>query len=333
MKIIKYFTVIFFLLYNGTLTANEKLFSEWLNNFKIYALDKGISEKTYNLAMSDVVFLPKVIEYDRFQPEFYEDTKTYVSKRTSNQKVNKGIEIYELNKDFINFIDNEFSVEKELLLALMGIETNFGTYVGKMDILSSLATLSFDKRRSDFFTKELIIILRLIEEKKISHDVLYGSWAGAFGYFQFMPSTIKRYALDYDQNDIIDLKSTVDSFASAANYINKIGWVKNQPCFIKVKLSEDVPNKLLNTSAKKLHNKNQFKTLKKYLIKDSNFKNIDGNLIASIITPDKDIIPDSQNLEPAYVVFENYEKILQWNRSLRFGLAVCTLKDELENVL
>ena len=333
MKIIKYFTVIFFLLYNGTLSANEKLFSEWLNNFKIYALDKGISEKTYNLAMSDVVFLPKVIEYDRFQPEFYEDTKTYVSKRTSNQKVNKGIEIYELNKDFINHIDNEFSVEKELLLALMGIETNFGTYVGKMDILSSLATLSFDKRRSDFFTKELIIILRLIEEKKISHDVLYGSWAGAFGYFQFMPSTIKRYALDYDQNDIIDLKSTVDSFASAANYINKIGWVKNKPCFIKVKLSEDVPNKLLNTSAKKLHNKNQFKTLKKYLIKDSNFKNIDGNLIASIITPDKDIIPDSQNLEPAYVVFENYEKILQWNRSLRFGLAVCTLKDELENVL
>ena len=333
MKIIKYFTVIFFLLYNGTLSANEKLFSEWLNNFKIYALDKGISEKTYNLAMSDVVFLPKVIEYDRFQPEFYEDTKTYVSKRTSNQKVNKGIEIYELNKDFINFIDNEFSVEKELLLALMGIETNFGTYVGKMEILSSLATLSFDKRRSDFFTKELIIILRLIEEKKISHDVLYGSWAGAFGYFQFMPSTIKRYALDYDQNDIIDLKSTVDSFASAANYINKIGWVKNQPCFIKVKLSEDVPNKLLNTSAKKLHNKNQFKTLKKYLIKDSNFKNIDGNLIASIITPDKDIIPDSQNLEPAYVVFENYEKILQWNKSLRFGLAVCTLKDELENVL
>ena len=333
MKIIKYFTVIFFLLYNGTLSANEKLFSEWLNNFKIYALDKGISEKTFNLAMSNVVFLPKVIEYDRFQPEFYEDTKTYVSKRTSNQKVNKGIEIYELNKDFINHIDNEFSVEKELLLALMGIETNYGTYVGKMDILSSLATLSFDKRRSDFFTKELIIILKLIEEKKISHDVLYGSWAGAFGYFQFMPSTIKRYALDYDQNDIIDLKSTVDSFASAANYINKIGWVKNQPCFIKVKLSEDVPNKLLNTSAKKLHNKNQFKTLKKYLIKDSNFKNIDDNLIASIITPDKDIIPDSQNLEPAYVVFENYEKILQWNRSLRFGLAVCTLKDELENVL
>jgi membrane-bound lytic murein transglycosylase B len=333
MKIIKYFTVIFFLLYNGTLSANEKLFSEWLNNFKIYALDKGISEKTYNLAMSDVVFLPKVIEYDRFQPEFYEDTKTYVSKRTSNQKVNKGIEIYELNKDFINHIDNEFSVEKELLLALMGIETNYGTYVGKMDILSSLATLSFDKRRSDFFTKELIIILKLIEEKKISHDVLYGSWAGAFGYFQFMPSTIERYAIDYDQNDIINLKSTVDSFASAANYINRIGWIKNQPCFIKVELSENIPKKLLNTSAKKLHNKNQFKILKRYLIKDTNFINIDDNLIASIITPDKDIIPDSQNLEPAYIVFENYEKILQWNRSLRFALAVCTLKKEFENVL
>ena len=296
-------------------------------------MEKKISENTYNRAMSDVVFLPKIIKYDRFQPEFYEDTKTYISKRTSKHKVKMGNQLYELNKDFINTIDDKFSVEKELLLALMGIETNFGTYVGKMDILSSLATLSYDQRRSDFFTNELITILQLIDAGKIDHDILYGSWAGAFGFFQFMPSTIDKYAIDYDKNNVIELKSTIDSFASAANYINKIGWKKNQPCFIKVKLKKNVPNNLLNTSAKKLHNKNKFKILKKYLIKDDSFRVIDENLIASIITPDKDIIPEAQNLDPAYVVFENYEKILQWNRSLRFGLAVCTLKKKFENAL
>jgi len=333
MKIIKYFIIIFFTITHGTLNANEKEFSEWLVNFKVYALEKKISEKTFNLAMSDVVFLPKVIKYDRFQPEFYEDTKTYISKRTSKQKVSTGVKLYELNKDFINSIDNKFSVEKELLLALMGIETNFGTYVGKMDILSSLATLSYDQRRSDFFTNELITILQLIDAGKIDHDILYGSWAGAFGFFQFMPSTINSYAIDYDKNNIIELKSTIDSFASAANYINKIGWKKNQPCFIKVKLKKNIPNNILNTSAKKLHNKNKFKLLKKYLINEDNFNTINENLIASIITPDKDIIPDAQNLDPAYIVFENYEKILQWNRSLRFGLAVCTLKEKFENAL
>ncbi|MDA8834348.1 lytic murein transglycosylase [Candidatus Pelagibacter bacterium] len=333
MNIIKYFIIIFFTFIHGTLNANEKEFKEWLVNFKAYALEKKISEKTLNLAMSDVVFLPDVIKYDRFQPEFYEDTKTYISKRTSKQKVTAGIKLYELNKDFINSVDNKFSVEKELLLALMGIETNFGTYVGKMDILSSLATLSFDQRRSDFFTKELITILQLIDEGKIDHNILYGSWAGAFGFFQFMPSTIENYAIDYDKNNIIELKSTKDSFASAANYINKIGWKKNQPCFIKVKLKENIPNNILNTSAKKLHHKIKFKLLKKYIINEDGFNSINDNLIASIITPDKDIIPDAQNLDPAYIVFDNYEKILQWNRSLRFSLAVCTLKEKFENAL
>ena len=332
MKIIRNFIIIFLLFNNSSLTANNLLFNDWLKKFKLYALENKISESTFDMAMSDVIFLPKVIKYDRFQPEFYEDTKTYISKRSSSLKVKKGTELYRLNKKFINSIDKKFSVEKSLLLALMGIETNFGTYVGKMDILSSLATLSFDKRRSEFFTNELITILQLIESKKIDHDILYGSWAGAFGNFQFMPSTIEEYAIDYDNNDIIELKSTKDSFASAANYINQIGWKKNEPCFLKVSLAKNVPKKILNTSAKKLHNKKKFEILKQY-IKDKNTYLVDGDLIGAIITPDKDIIPDAENLEPAYIVFENFEKILQWNRSLRFGLAVCTLKGKFENVL
>ena len=329
---IKNLIILFLFFTNNTLSANDESFEEWLNNFKTYALENNISESTFDMAMSDVVFLPKVIKYDRFQPEFYEDTKTYISKRSSDLKVKKGTKLYKSNQSFVNSIDNKFSVEKSLLLALMGIETNFGTYVGKMDILSSLATLSFDERRSEFFTKELITVLKLIESKKIDHKILYGSWAGAFGYFQFMPSTIEQYAIDYDKNNIIELKSTKDSFASAANYINKIGWKKNQPCFVKVNLNKDVPKKLLNTSAKKLHNKKKFEVLKQYIV-GGNTYSIDAQLIGAIITPDKDIIPDAENLEPAYIVFENYEKILQWNRSLRFALAVCTLKGKFENVL
>ena len=332
MKITKYFIILFFLLNCEFLRASDRSFDEWLKSFKVYALKNNISKATFDMAMSDVIFLPKVIKYDRFQPEFYEDTKTYISKRSSNLKVKEGTKLYKANENFINLIDKKFSVEKSLLMALMGIETNFGTYVGKMDILSSLATLSFDERRSEFFTKELITILQLVEAQKIDHNILYGSWAGAFGNFQFMPSTIEQYAIDYDKNDIIELKSTQDSFASAANYINKIGWKKNEPCFVKVDLIKNVPKKLLNTSAKKLHHKNEFKFLKQY-IKDKNTHLINDKLIGAIITPDKDIIDNVKDLEPAYIVFENYEKILQWNRSLRFGLAVCTLKNKFENVL
>ena len=332
MKIIKIIFILFLSTYASAVKSNNVPFETWLDNFKKLALSNNISENTFDKTMSSVRFLPKVIKYDRFQPEFYEDTKTYISKRSSNQKIKKGLKLYNDNKDFINIIEKKFSIEKNLLLALMGIETNFGTYVGKMDILSSLATLSYDKRRSDFFTNELITVLQLVELGVIDHKILFGSWAGAFGNFQFMPTTIEKYAIDFDENKIIELKAIKDSFASAANYLKKIGWKKNQPCFIEITLKKDTPNLLLNTSAKLLHNKKKFKDLKKYILGNTKYE-INDNMIGSIITPDKDIIDNSENMKPAYIVFENYEKILQWNRSLRFALAVCTLKNEFSNVL
>ena len=208
----------------------------------------------------------------------------------------------------------------------MGIETNFGKYLGKMDIISSLATLSFDKRRSEFFTKELLILLRLVDKNIIDRRILYGSWAGAFGNFQFMPRTIKNYAIDYNNNKTIELKKIEDSFASAANYLKTIGWKKNQPCFYKIELKNNIPKKFLNSSARNIKNKKKVSFLKKY-IKDFEKLNIQNNLLGAIIIPDKDIIPGAETLSPAYIIFENYEKILNWNRSLRFALAVCTLKE------
>ncbi len=332
MKIIK---IIIYIALISTIPISSILaedFNSWVISFKDYAMKKGISKKTLDITMSKVKFLPKVIKYDRYQPEFYEDTYTYISKRTSDDKVKKGKKLFIKNNSLISNVESKFNVEKELLLSLMGIETNFGKYLGKMDILSSLATLSYDKRRSDFFTKELIIILRLIDSGVVDSNVLYGSWAGAFGNFQFMPSTIKNYALDYNNDKLIDLKSTEDSFASAANYLNKMGWKKNNPCFYKIKLKENIPIKYLNTSAKKIKNKKKFKYFKKYIV-DYNNININENLISGIITPDREIVENSKLLEPAYLVFDNYELILKWNRSLRFALAVCTLKDKFKNEL
>ena len=331
MKIIKFFLLIYLLFIQSIVLADNN-FNEWILDFKKKALSEGISTKTVNNIMDKAIFLPKVIQYDRYQPEFYEDTKTYISKRVNKKKIDKALSLYQERNLIIKDVENKFLVEKELLLALMGIETNFGKYLGKMDIVSSLATLSFDKRRSEFFTKELLILLKLIDNGIIDPAILYGSWAGAFGNFQFMPRTIKNYAIDYNENSIIELKDIDDSFASAANYINKIGWKTDQPCFYKVELKENVPKKYLNTSAKKIHNKKKLFYFEKYI---NNYNEIDlnKNILAAIVTPDKDIIPDAENLSPAYLIFSNYELILKWNRSLRFALAVCTLKNEIKNAL
>ena len=233
-------SIFLYLAFFTNVFANQD-FDHWLKKFQTTAVESGISKKVVYEIMSSAKFLPKVIEYDRYQPEFYEDTSTYIKKRSSNRKIKAGIKLYNQEKITIEKIEKEFSVEKELLLALMGIETNFGKYLGKMDIVSSLATLSYDQRRSEFFTDELLILLRLVDNNIINKDILYGSWAGAFGNFQFMPRTIRNYAIDYNRNKTIELKDTEDSFASAANYIKKIGWKKNQPCFFNIDPHENLP--------------------------------------------------------------------------------------------
>ena len=145
-----------------------------------------------------------------------------------------------------------------------------------------------------------------------------------------MPRTIRNYAIDYNKNKTIELKDTQDSFASSANYLKIIGWKKNEPCFFKIDLKDNIPKKYLNSSARNIKNKKKAIFFKKYIKNFDNLK-IEDNLNAAIIIPDKDIIPGAETLSPAYIIFENYEKILNWNRSLRFALAVCTLKESFKN--
>ena len=255
----------------------------------------------------------------------------YKARLISPIRVNNGADFLQRFLPEFEKAEEKFGVPKEIIAAIIGIESSYGSITGRERVIDSLSTLAFDyPRRSNFFTKELLILLTLIDNKIISKDILYGSWAGAFGNFQFMPSTIKNYALDYNKNANIELKEIEDSFASAANYINKIGWKKNQPCFYKVELEENIPLKYLNTSAKKIKNKKKLKFFKKYLKNNQNML-LNENVITAIVTPDKDIIPGSNTLKPAYLVFSNYEKVLKWNRSLRFAIAVCTLKNKFKN--
>ena len=327
---IKKLLLIFFLTYPQFSYSNVEIdFNIWLNKFKIRALKKGISEKTINNSFRNAKYLEQVIKYDRYQPEFFEDTKTYINKRATRSRMLKGKALLIKNQKLFDEVEKKFNVEKELLLALWGIETNFGKHVGKMDIISSLATLSFDKRRSEFFSKELITLLKLIDQKLVDVDTLYGSWAGAFGNFQFMPSTIENYAIDYDKNGKIELKQSLDdAVASAANYLNKIGWKYQSSCFYKVKLTKPIPKQYINTSAKKINNYMTIKSWKKKGIVD--IQQINDKYKAALVIPDL-AVPEGNEDSPAFLVFKNYEKILKWNRSLRFGVTICTLANMIKN--
>jgi len=308
----------------STVSNNE--FSIWLSDYKKLASEEGISQKTIDIAFDNVKFLENVIRYDRKQPEFFEDTITYVRKRATNSRAKTAKKLFKKNENLFLKVEKEFFVEKEILLALWAIETNFGKHVGKMDIISSLATLSFDKRRSEFFSSELLSLLKLIDKDLIDPKTLYGSWAGAFGNFQFMPSTISRYAIDYDENNRIELKLSLnDALASAANYINQIGWKKSEPCFYRVKLTKEINKNYINSSARNISNKLTVTNWMKKGIVSFDKKNINSSLKAALI------LPDGKKDSPAFLVFENYEKILKWNRSLRFGISVCTLANMIKS--
>ena len=325
-KIIAYFFLINLLLISNIFAENtEEGFNEWIKTYKKFAVEKGISKTSVDEVFLNVKFLNQVIKYDRKQPEFYEDTITYVSKRANNFRIQKAKKLYRENKKLFLEVEKEFLVEKEILLALWGIETNFGKHVGKMDIISCLATLSYDKRRSDFFSNQLLILLNLVDKNLIDPKKHYGSWAGAFGNFQFMPSTIKNYAIDYDGNNKIQLKESIeDALASAANYIKRIGWNINEPCFYRVKITKPIDTKFINSSARNISNRLKFDVWEKKGIISFDGAEIKTNLKAALILPDGKI--DS----PAYLVFKNYEKILKWNRSLRFGISVCTLANKIK---
>jgi|TARA_B100001059_G_scaffold236212_1_gene285517 membrane-bound lytic murein transglycosylase B len=275
-------------------------------------------------AFKNTKLLKRIIKYDRNQPEFIEKTKVYVGKRVNKQKVIYAKKLIKNNNNLLNKVEKKYKVPKNYLVALWGIETVFGKHKGKVDIISALATLSFDKRRSSYFSRELITLLKLIDKKIVSLDDLKGSWAGAHGNFQFMPTSIKNYAIDYNKDGKIDLYTSLeDSFASAANYLKKIGWDKN-PWGVKVRLSKNIDAKNFTYDARKLAKQLKVKEWVQIGVQLPENFNINPNTRARLVKPDGKI-------SEVYMVFNNYEKLLNWNRSLRFAITIGVFADLLSN--
>ena len=317
-------SILFIFLYLTSNSFSNADFDNWLTNYKKYAVNQGISKKTVDKAFQNTRLLKRIIKYDRNQPEFIEKTNVYIGKRVNKQKVIYAKKLIRNNKNILNKIEKKFNVPKNYLVALWGIETVFGKHKGKVDIISALATLSYDKRRSAYFSRELITLLKLIDKEIVNLDDLKGSWAGAHGNFQFMPSSIQNYAVDYNKDGKIDLyESLEDSFASAANYLRKIGWDKN-PWGVKVKLSKKIDSKNFTYDARKLAKQKKVKDwVKKGILIPEKFK-INPNTKARLVKPDGKV-------SDVYMVFNNYEKLLNWNRSLRFAITIGIFADLLSN--
>ena len=321
----KFFSsILFIFIFLTSNSHSDDNFNKWLLNYKQFAINQGVTKQTVDEAFKNTKLLKRIIKYDRNQPEFIEKTKVYVGKRVNKQKVIYAKKLIKNNNNLLNKVEKKYKVPKNYLVALWGIETVFGKHKGKVDIISALATLSFDKRRSSYFSRELITLLKLIDKKIVSLDDLKGSWAGAHGNFQFMPTSIKNYAIDYNKDGKIDLYTSLeDSFASAANYLKKIGWDKN-PWGVKVRLSKNIDAKNFTYDARKLAKQLKVKEWVQIGVQLPENFNINPNTRARLVKPDGKI-------SEVYMVFNNYEKLLNWNRSLRFAITIGVFADLLSN--
>jgi len=322
----KIFLIIYFVIFNPALSLSNEKFNEWLVGFKERAIVQGVSKETADIALKNAKYLERIVALDRKQPEFFEKTYEYIEKRIDEKRIQSAKNFLNENSFLLDKVNNKFNVDKEILIALWGIETNFGVNKGKVDIISALSTLSFDNRRPEYFEKELIILLKLIDNKTIKYESLYGSWAGAIGNFQFMPSTIQKYAINFDDNTEIDLiNSFQDSIASAANYLKMIGWNNKDLWGFEIKIDNNFDNSLINTDSRNLKNKVSIAQLKSL-----GFKNKNGSEIKLIDKKEGWVIrPDGED-GPIYIVFDNFLRLLEWNRSLRFAITVGTLSDKIK---
>jgi len=323
----KIFLIIFFFTtININVALSNEKFDEWLVGFKSRAISQGISKETVENSLKNVKFLERIVALDRKQPEFFEKTYEYLDKRVDEKKIQTAKNLLNENLDLFEKVSNKFKVDKEILAALWGIETNFGVNKGKVDIISALSTLSFDNRRPEYFEKELVILLKLIDNKTLKYESLYGSWAGAIGNFQFMPSTIQKYAVNFDSSPDIDLiNSFQDSLASAANYLYTIGWSQKEIWGFELKNSQSFDRSLINSDSRNLQNKISILNLKSLGFKNKNNSEI-------LISEKKEgwlIRPDGDD-GPIYIVFDNFLRLLEWNRSLRFAITVGTLSDKIK---
>ena len=310
--------VLFFLLIIPNLAYSKNNFSIFLDEVASEALSLGISKKVINDFKKSSVFIPKVIKYDKSQPEFKLTLDQYLKRVVTPLKIKNANKKYKENKAILIKVGEFYGVQPRFIVALWGIETDFGRLTGGFPVISSLSTLAFEGRRHDYFKKELLNALKIIDKGHISLKKMTGSWAGAMGQCQFMPSSFLNYASDWDKNGTKDIwNSKGDVFASAANYLKKVGWSNKTTWGRKVDIS----------NYKIKHKKNKILYLDDWsnlgVLKNNKNKLPSNKLKARLI------IPDNYG-QYGYLVYNNFENLLNWNRSNYFAIAVGKLSDNIK---
>ncbi len=298
----------------------EANFDEWVQAFKSEAIEKGISSSLADQAFEGVAPIPRIIDLDRKQPEGRMTFGEYRKKIVSKIRIQRGREMMAQHRDLLREVGQHYGVQPRFIVALWGIETNYGQNTGGYSVVNALATLAFDGRRSQYFRTELLNAFRILQDGHISLEDMKGSWAGAMGQCQFMPSSFLRLAVDYDRDGRKDIwKTPADVFASAANYLAKSGWRGEQTWGRQAKLPKAFKSNDANLKIKK-----SLATWQEIGVRRRNGKSLPvANMKGSVV------LPDGQG-GPAFLVYDNFRVIMKWNRSTYFATSVGLLADAIK---
>jgi len=303
-----------------SVTYAAQPFDQWLSGLEKEARQKGISQQTIDTALKQARLIPRVIELDRKQPEGRMTFGEYYTKVINQQRINKGREMYRLHKTELSRAAEKYDVPANYIVALWGIETNYGSNTGGFKVIPALATLAHDGRRSKFFRAELINALKILDEGHILPENMKGSWAGAMGQNQFMPSSFHAFAVDGNNDGKRNIWTSLpDVFASTANYLGKSGWKNDERWGREVRVPKNFPKSLTGLETKKTLS--QWKGMGITLPNGAALPQA-TDINASLVAPDG-------LAGRTFLVYNNYRVIMKWNKSTYFATSVGLLADQI----
>ena len=312
---LRFFCLIFL---TTSVFASSHSFEEFLDQVRKTATEQGVSKSTIDKAFFELTPRPSAIASDKAQAEFNQNFWHYVNKRVNKVRLNNGKDTLKNNASLLSKTSEKYGVPAYVIVAFLGLESNYGNYMGSESLIRSLATLAYDKRRSKFFTRELIAVLKLMDKKTIPFDAT-GSWAGAMGAVQFMPTNVIAYGIDANNDGKVDLwNEKADIYASAANFLNKLGWKKGEKWGREALIPKNFDYQLTGLNNEKTVN--EWAALGVRRGNNSNLPK--SNFKASLIVP-------MGHRGPAFLVYRNFDAIMGWNRSILYALSVAYLSDRL----
>lgn len=302
----------------ATSAQAEVDFSACLANLQEQARAQGMADHLL-AAIGQAKRVERIIQLDRSQPEFTQTFADYFNARVTSARISQGRSLLKTHRSLLEQLSRQYGVPPQYLLSFWGLETNFGSYLGKMSTIDSLATLACDRRRSAFFTEELFFALRLADQHGLELGRMQGSWAGAVGHTQFMPSAYHRYGIDGDGDGKVDLWNSIpDALASAANYLSKLGWERELRWGREVIVPDDFPYEETGLS-----NRKPLREWQELGVRRVNGQPLgEQDIEAALLVP-------SGAAGPKFLVYKNFDVIMRWNRSVFYALSVGHLADRI----